>query len=68
MIVTLCSCNHRPHGTITETGTLPVIDPDYTGVTIPYNIAPLNFKIPDKGSAYFARISGGSRNFNGDRE
>lgn len=60
LIVTLYSCNPRPHGIITETGAPPVIDPDYTGVTIPYNIAPLNFKILEKGSACFARISGGS--------
>lgn len=27
----------------------PVIEPDYSGVTIPYNIAPLNFKINESG-------------------
>jgi len=59
LIGTLWSCSSKPHGTIAETGLSPVIDPDYTGLTIPYNIAPLNFKIIEKGSAYFALISAG---------
>jgi hypothetical protein len=39
---------------------LPVIDPDYTGVIVPANIAPLNFKINEKGSAYLARLTSAS--------
>ncbi len=30
----------------------PVIDPDYSGVTIPNNIAPLNFKIRESGRSF----------------
>jgi hypothetical protein len=60
LIGELWSCSSRPHGTITETGTPPVIDPDYSGVTIPFNIAPLNFKILEKGSDFLAKISAGS--------
>ena len=33
-------------------GREPVIDPDYSGVTIPPNIAPLNFVIQEKGEAF----------------
>ena len=33
-------------------GREPVIDPDYSGVTIPPNIAPLNFAIQEKGEAF----------------
>lgn len=36
----------------------PRIDPDYTFVTIPPNIAPLNFTIQEPGDAYRVRIEG----------
>ena len=35
----------------------PVISPDYTGTTLPPNIAPTPFTIKEKGSAYYVRIS-----------
>jgi hypothetical protein len=38
-------------------GREPVIDPDYSGVTIPFNIAPLNFKINEPGNFFTAVIS-----------
>jgi hypothetical protein len=34
------------------------IRPDYVGVVIPPNIAPLNFVIENSGTRYFARIHG----------
>lgn len=61
LITVLSGCTPKPHGNITETGKLPSIDPDYSGVTIPYNIAPLNFKITEAGSAFFARFSANSK-------
>ncbi|MDP4222396.1 MAG: hypothetical protein Q8868_03695 [Bacteroidota bacterium] len=60
LIASLFGCNSGPQGSVSETGTLPAIDPDYSDVTIPYNIAPLNFKINDKASSYFVTISAGS--------
>ncbi|HAH24177.1 MAG TPA: hypothetical protein DCL77_10545, partial [Prolixibacteraceae bacterium] len=36
---------------------LPVLFPDYTGIVIPPNIAPLNFVIKEKGDAFIAKIS-----------
>lgn len=36
----------------------PVLKPDYTGITIPPNIAPLNFLIQESGDNYRVRISG----------
>ncbi len=36
---------------------LPVIFPDYSGIVIPPNIAPMNFVIKEKGKAFVARIS-----------
>jgi WD40 repeat protein len=63
IISALSGCTSKPDGTITEINNLPAIDPDYSGTTIPYNIAPLNFKILEKGKAFFARYSAGSRTF-----
>jgi hypothetical protein len=63
LITILSACKGKPHGNITKTGDLPEIDPDYTGISIPYNIAPLNFKILEKGNAFFARFSAGSETF-----
>jgi len=34
----------------------PVIDPDYAGLIIPPNIAPLNFRVLEEGTRYKARI------------
>jgi Tol biopolymer transport system component len=42
----------------------PLIEPDYTGITVPPNIAPMNFVIKEKGNAFFASFSTGkSQNF-----
>jgi len=60
LISFLSGCTGKPHGEIAETGKLPVIDPDYSGVIIPPNIAPLNFKITEKGSLFFVRFSADS--------
>jgi len=60
-VISAIGCTGEPHGNISETGTLPLIDPDYSGVTIPPNIAPLNFKITDAGTAFFVRFSADSK-------
>jgi hypothetical protein len=35
---------------------LPTIQPDYTGITVPGNIAPLNFSIKETGQEYIVQI------------
>jgi hypothetical protein len=50
MVIPL-SCKRVVNG-INEVGREPVIEPDYKGVTIPQNIAPLNFKINEEGSSF----------------
>ena len=62
-LIALSGCGPQPHGKITETTELPVMDPDYAGITIPFNIAPLNFKINEAGNAFFVRFSADSRTF-----
>lgn len=44
-----------------NTGTRPVIRPDYIDVTIPCNIAPLVFSIEDKADEYVTRLSCGAQ-------
>ena len=40
-----------------EAGSEPTLSPDYAGITIPYNIAPLNFSIKEKGNRFIALFS-----------
>jgi hypothetical protein len=50
----LLSCNRLP-----ESGKVPVlpgISPDYSGTTIPCNVAPLNFAVKEKGNNFLLRI------------
>jgi hypothetical protein len=49
-------CRSKPGGPVSMTNIAPVIEPDYTGLTIPPNIAPLNFIIREKGETYSVRI------------
>jgi len=51
------SCSNKPDGNIAVSELAPHLEPDYTDITIPPNIAPLNFIIKEKGTAYFAKFS-----------
>ena len=56
----LSSCAGHPDvpSSSKEAKSLPAIYPDYCNVTIPYNIAPLNFMLPaDEYSECVARIT-----------
>jgi len=52
------ACTTRPDTSAVNTGKPAPIDPDYTEITIPPNIAPLNFNINEVGKAYYAELSG----------
>ncbi|MEJ2704814.1 MAG: hypothetical protein P8Z79_20450 [Sedimentisphaerales bacterium] len=43
-----------------EVETQPQISPDYSDIVIPANIAPLNFRILEKGNLYFVKLHTGS--------
>jgi hypothetical protein len=43
---------------ISLTERLPVISPDYTNITLPPNIAPLNFIIQEEGNMYLLKMYG----------
>jgi hypothetical protein len=56
----LCGCRPdlamvKKNSTVVDR--LPAISPDYAGVTLPPNIAPLNFVLRDSGSACVAEIA-----------
>jgi hypothetical protein len=53
----LYGCSNKPSGKISQSAALPLIEPDYSGVTIPVNIAPMNFIIKEPGSAFYAELS-----------
>ncbi len=56
----LSSCGSKPSGEVTVYALFPKLEPDYTEITIPPNIAPLNFIIKEKGSAFFVKFSSGT--------
>jgi|WetSurSiteA1Bulk_404760.scaffolds.fasta_scaffold02540_3 hypothetical protein len=57
LVAALTSCTGKPGDDIAEADRTASIDPDYTGITIPFNIAPMNFKITEVGSGFFVRFS-----------
>ncbi len=48
----------KPNESCPAVGRPARIEPDYAGVTVPPNIAPLCFSIDEEGDAYFVRIQG----------
>lgn len=57
MFFALSACTRKPVNSI-EMDTLPDLFPDYVGVTIPVNIAPLNFKSTDSCRQMYVEIRG----------
>jgi|WetSurMetagenome_2_1015567.scaffolds.fasta_scaffold00775_3 Tol biopolymer transport system component len=60
LVFLVCSCGRKPSGELVMSNLPPRLDPDYTEVTIPPNIAPMNFIIKEKGTAYFVKFSSGA--------
>lgn len=52
----LVSCSSESTEEYTQVADKPNITPDYSGIVIPPNIAPLNFRILEKGQAYHVNI------------
>jgi hypothetical protein len=51
----LCSCTGKITD-YTETGRLPVIEPDYSEISIPPNIAPMNFAVKEDGDKFVVNL------------
>jgi hypothetical protein len=57
----LCNCNAPvppAEGERISLDQKPAIFPDYTDITIPKNIAPLNFQVMEEGEAFLTQIEG----------
>ena len=52
IILALTGCSSGDIGSAVKAGRKPVIEPDYTDVTIPPNVAPMNFCIREDGSTF----------------
>jgi len=52
----LCGCLDRQPKDWVDAGRLPGVWPDYNDVTIPPNIAPLNFLVKEHGDRYYIQI------------
>lgn len=57
-LFTISACNKIPDKDVEKNGQNPQIEPDYTAITIPENIAPLNFLVKEKGDAFYIQIAG----------
>jgi hypothetical protein len=58
LIIALCllsGCKNPDYDKAVPSDREPVIEPDYSGVTIPANIAPLNFELKEKARSYFVK-------------
>ena len=53
----LTACKSGPGERVTKVDKQPQIEPGYTGITIPVNIAPLNFILKEKGDSYAVTIT-----------
>ena len=56
----LGACRQQPHVT-GELDRQPQIFPDYADVTVPVNIAPLNFAVEEEGEAFALQLTGGGQ-------
>lgn len=66
VLMVFASCNSHPTipETYSETDSQPAIYPDYTNVTIPYNIAPLNFMVENAEECVaYIKWNGGSATY-----
>ncbi|MCJ7446675.1 MAG: cytochrome C biosynthesis protein [Bacteroidales bacterium] len=60
VVIALFGCGNKPDGNISEIIRPPIINPDYSGITIPSNIAPVNFIIKEEGSSFYVVLSSGT--------
>jgi len=56
ILITGCSGGEKPPVNAVQLGTTPPITPDYIDLTIPHNIAPLNFSLKDEVDKCYAQL------------
>ena len=60
-LMLVASCSPELPAQYADVDTVPEIFPDYTGVTVPCNIAPLTFRIDNEADGYVTRLSAGDK-------
>ncbi len=55
MFTIITGCSNPDVYTTQSAGRLPFIDPDYSSVNVPVNIAPLNFNIKEEGRKFYIK-------------
>ena len=63
LLFVLASCSSVPEGDIQQIKREAKIYPDYTDLTIPVNIAPLNFLMEEEGEAFFLKLTSAESEF-----
>ena len=63
LIFVLAACSPRVPDSAKPLESLPPLFPDYADVTVPSNIAPLNFRIETDGARYVTVMTAGSQKF-----
>lgn len=53
-----CGKVEVPTDNVTPADGIPTLNPDYTGIVLPPNIAPMNFEIDMPGEEYIAKVTG----------
>jgi hypothetical protein len=66
VLLLFSGCGSESGLELISTGRKPVIEPDYTEVTIPPNIAPMNFRIGEPGNYFRVKATDGSGSFSID--
>ena len=66
VLLLFSGCGSESGLELISTGRKPVIEPDYTEVTIPPNIAPVNFRIGEPGNYFRVKATDGSGSFSID--
>lgn len=56
-LLSACRKENVPAGDVALTDAAPTIYPDYTGIVVPPNIAPMNFEINMPGEDYVSRVT-----------
>lgn len=52
----LAGCGAKEFENASSLSREPVIEPDYSGITVPYNIAPLNFVIKERAKLFYIKV------------
>ena len=56
----ISGCKQSDYENIPSAGREPLIEPDYSAVTIPKNIAPMNFMVLEDGNSFIIRVKSAS--------